>query len=157
MSRLEANQTKIQFHPSGISFFPSRILLRVFHALKRGYSKCYEGDFDLKEGTSSGYQTARTMRKTQQRGWLVGTSIPVMGLVAKSKTGRQRRTLGNTHSVRTQITQLLDCCGIDIVEMTRNVKRSCKRRKMEHNKKCNILTMLNTVLYGVVILHCQLW
>ena len=86
--------------------------------------------FDLKEGPSSGYQTARTMRKTQ-RGWLVGTSIPVMGWVAKSKTGRQRRTLGNTHSVRAQIAQLLDCSGIDIVEMTRNVKRSYRKREME--------------------------
>ena len=87
--------------------------------------------FDLEEGTSSGYQTARTMRKTQGA-WLVGTSIPVMGWVAKSKTGRQRRTLGNTHSViRTQIAQLLDCSGIYIVEMTQNVKRSYKKRKME--------------------------
>ena len=30
--------------------------------------------FDLEEGTSSGYQTARTMRKTQ-RGWLVGGDL----------------------------------------------------------------------------------
>ena len=34
-------------------------------------------------------------------------------------------------SVRTQIAQLLDCCGIDIVEITRNEKRSYRKREME--------------------------
>ena len=105
----------------------------------------------LKEGPSSGYQTGRTMRKTQRS--LVGGDLNTGdGLGCKIEDRAARKNPG-----KYALCKNLDCSGIDVVEMTRNVKGSYRKRENKAIKKCITLTMFCTAHYDVVTSHCHLW
>ena len=105
--------------------------MRVYHALKRGYSKCCEGESWSERGDQ--FRISDRQDNEENTEGLVGGDLNTGdGLGCKIEDRAAKKNPGKyALSVRTQIAQLLDCCGIDIVEMTPNVKRSYRKREME--------------------------